>query len=363
LLITFTMKKLLFIGFLLISVKAFAQIKGNASRESAGNVNYDKNVNYNSNYNAPTTKAPAYLPAATWLDDRTVVLEVNAISNQLASTYTVIFNIKQLGQTAEEADKLFNERYEAFVAAAMLAGIKRDEIYLDMISFVPVYEFEEEKKLFSKKTYNEIPKGFEIQQNVHIKYKDNRVLGKLVSAAAKSEIYDIVKVDYFVENTEEIYHDLRKRAIEFVNKEIIQFEILGVELDAAYRIAAEEERSTSPLDRYSSYKAFTSQSLDGTAKGKVNSADKAVTMYYEKIAYDEFEIIVNPTILEPTVQYMYNLKVKFRLKQPEPTIEVKREKEFVWLTPAGDLKTLEIKKEDTPLTKPNNGTTTVIPDK
>ncbi len=357
------MKKHLFIGLLLFSVEAFAQVKGNANREAAGNVNYDKNANYNNNYTVPTTKAPAYLPSAIWLDDRTVMLEVNAISNQLASSYTVIFNIKQIGKTAEEADKLFNERYEAFVAAAALAGIKRDDIYLDMISFVPVYEFEEEKKLFSKKTYNEIPKGFEIQQNVHIKYKDNRVLGRLVSAAAKSEIYDIVKVDYFVENTEEIYHDLRKRAIEFVNKEIVQFEVLGVELDAAYRIASEEERSTSPLDRYSSYKAFSSQSLDGTAKGKVNSADKAVTMYYDKISYDEFEIIVNPTILEPAVQYMYNLKVKFRLKQQEPTIEVKREKEFVWLTPTGELITLEIKKEDTPLTKTTNGTTTVIPDK
>jgi uncharacterized protein YggE len=356
------MKKLLIIAFLAITAQLFGQAKGNANR-SAGNINYEKNANYNNNsYNPNPPKVNTFLPTATFIDERNVVLEVNALSNQMASSFVVIFNIKQLGQTAEEADKLFNDRYEAFVSNIVATGIRREDVYLDMVSFVPVYEFEEEKKLFSKKTYNEIPKGFEIQQNVHIKYKDSRLLGKLVSAAAKSEIYDIVKVDYFIENTEEVYHDLRKRAVEFINKEIVQFEVLGVELDAAYRIATEEERSSYPIDRYSSYMAFSSQSLDGTTKGRVNNADKAVTMYYDKIPYDEFEIIVNPSILEPAVQFMYNLKVRFRLKQPEPTIEVKREKEFVWLSPTGELRTLTIEKEESPKVKPTTGTTTVVPE-
>lgn len=338
-------------AFLAITAQLFGQATGNANR-SAGNIINKPNPH---KINTP-------LPIATFIDERNVVLEVNAMSNQLASSFVVIFNLKQLGTTAEEADKLFNDRYNTFVSSIVAAGIRREDIYLDMVSFVPVYEFEEEKQLFSKKTYNEIPKGFEIQQNVHIKYNDSRLLGKLVSAAAKSEIYDIVKVDYFIENTEEVYHDLRKRAVEFINKEITQFEVLGVELDAAYRIATEEERSSYPVDRYSSYTAFSGQSLDGTNKGRVNSADKSVTMFYDKIPYNEFEIIVNPSILEPAVQFTYNLKVKFRLKQPEPTIEIKREKEFVWLSPIGELKTLTIEKEESPKVKVTTGTTTVVPE-
>lgn len=354
------MKNLIFIVLSAISLQLFAQAKGNAPR-AAGIVNYDKNSNANANANQALKTASA-LPNAVWTDDRTVTLEVNALCNQLASLYTVIFNIKQLGQTAEEADRLFNERYETFVSNLIVADIRRDDIFLDMVSFVPVYEFEEEKKLFSKKTYNEIPKGFEIQQNVHIKYKDGRTLGKMVSAAAKSEIYDIVKVDYFVENTEEIYQDLRKRSVDFINKEIQQFELLGLELDEAYRMAAEEEKAVYPTDRYSSYKAFSSQSLDGTSIGKVISTDKATTMYYDKISYDEFEIIVNPSVLEPAVQFMYNLKVRFRLKQPDPKVEIKREKEFVWLSPAGELKTLKVEKDDSPTVKPNSTGTVTIPD-
>lgn len=340
------------------SAQLFGQAKGNANR-AAGNVNYEKNANYNYNTNNPNTKANAFLPNAVWLDHQTVELQVNALSNQKASSYVVMFSIKQIGKDAEEADRLLNERYNGFVAAATAAGISKDDIFLDMISFVPVYEYEEEKRLFSKKTYNEIPKGFEIQQNIHIKYNDGKLLGKLVTAAAKNEIYDIIKVDYFVQNTEEIYHELRKKAVEFVNKEIIQFEALGVELDAAYRMVTEEESSTSPIDRYSSYTAFSSQSLDGTTKGRIKNVDKAITMYYDKIAYDEFEVIINPEILEPAVQYMYNLKVKFRLKQPEPTIQVKREREFVWLSTNGELRTLKIEEGDKLPAKPNTGTTIV----
>ena len=365
------MKNLLTILLVALSLQAFGQAKGNINHaegnanRSRGNINYDKNANYNynnNNNNNPSIKAPAYLPNAVWLDDRTVELQVNALSNQKASSYVVMFSIKQIGKDAEEADRMLNERYNGFVAAATALGINKDDIYLDMISFVPIYEYEEEKKLFSKKTYNEIPKGFEIQQNIHIRYSDSRILGKLVSAAAKNEIYDIIKVDYFVKNTEEIYRELRKKAVEFVNKEIQQFEALGVELDGAYRIVTEEETSTSPIDRYSSYAAFNSQSLDGTTKGRINNVDKAVTMYYDKIAYDQFEVIVNPEILEPVVQYMYNLKVKFKLKQPEPTIQVKREKEFVWLTPDGELRTLRIDEEGKKPAKPNDSGTIVVPE-
>lgn len=348
------MKNLILFALLFIAVVNFAQV--------SGNINYEKNSNYNYNTGNPGTKVTDNIPQAQWLDERTVMLEVNALSNQSASSYTAIFNIKQLGQTSEEADRVFNERYDAFVNQLIAAGIKREDIYLDLVSFVPVYEFEEEKKLFSKKTYNEIPKGFEIQQNVHIRYKDSRQLGKMMSAAAKNEIYDIVKVDYFIENSEEVYHDLRKRAVEYINKEILQFEILGLELDDTYRFATEEERAAYPSDRYASYKAFSSQSLDGTSKGKVNNADKAQTHFYQKINFDEFEIIVNPAILEPAVQFMYNLKVKFRLKQPEPKVEIKREKEFVWLTPNGELRTLKVENDDAPAAKPNNNGTVTIPD-
>lgn len=340
----------------------FAQVKGNANR-AKGNINYaEGNRNYNNYNNNANKNATTTLPNPQWTGGRIVELKVNALSNQLADTYVAIFNIKQLGKTAEEAEKLMMDRYRGFYNAAIAAGLSKEDIYLDMISFVPVYEYEEEKKLFSKKTYNEIPKGFEIQQNVHIRYVNPQLLSKLVSAAAKNEIYDIVKVDYFVKDVDKVYQELREKTVEYVNQEILAFEKLGLALDEAERIFTEDERATYPLDRYSSYQAFSSQSLDGSASGRVKNVDKAVTMYYDKLPYDEFEVILNPTILEPTVQFMYSLKLRFTLKAAEPTIKIEREKEFVWLTPTGQLKTLKVEKGKETSPRTINGGTTVVPE-
>lgn len=41
-----------------------------------------------------------------------------------------------------------------------------------MIFFMLQYEYEKEKKIFSKKSYNEILVGFELQKNLYVKYED-----------------------------------------------------------------------------------------------------------------------------------------------------------------------------------------------
>jgi uncharacterized protein YggE len=136
------------------------------------------------------------------------VLEVNAMMNMKADSYLAIFNVTQLGQSAEEADSLMNERVARFTGRVKKQGVKENDVFTDMLSFVPVYEIETTRKLFSK-TYQEVPAGFEIQKNIHVKFTDARVLDKLVTAAAKEEIYDLVKVDFFVDQQSSCYDTLR----------------------------------------------------------------------------------------------------------------------------------------------------------
>jgi ketosteroid isomerase-like protein len=113
-----------------------------------------------------------------------------------ADSYLAIFTFTQLGQSAEEADS-HDERLRKSSARVAKSGVKEKDVFTDMLSFVPVYEIETTRKFFSK-TYQEVPAGFEIQKNIHIKFTDARMLDKLVTAAAKEEIYDLVKVDFFV---------------------------------------------------------------------------------------------------------------------------------------------------------------------
>lgn len=311
----------------------FLAIATNLFSQAAGNVNYEKgNANYD--YNNPSTKVNTELPRAYVLNNKTVELSVNALSNQKADAYVAIFNITQMGKTIEEANKLLNDRYNGFAEEAQEVGVPKSNLYLDMVSFVPLYEVEVEKKVFGK-TYNEIPKGFEMQQNIHVKFTDHSKLGELLSVAAKYEIYDLVKVDYFVENQEAVYVDLRKKSVAHLVKQIeLYVDELGVDLESGYRIIAEDKKVVFPIDRYSSYQAFSSMALNrdigGSSKGKVNELRKPKTMYYDKVAYDNFDIVINPVVMEPAVQFLYNIRIQMNLKGNEKV------KEYIWLTPDGD---------------------------
>lgn len=295
-----------------------------------GNSAYHDNTAYTNTNMIPTT------PAVTWVSDSVVEMRVNALMNKEPDAMIAIFSINQIGQTAEEANRLINERYKGFRDEIQRLGINKDDIYLDMVYFVPMYEYEEDKKIFST-NYNEVPKGFQIQQNAHIKYTDPNLLTKMVMIASKYEIYDLAKVEYFVEDHASIFKDLRQKAIDYAAQETELFiNNLGMGIDAANRIMSENERVAFPNDCYTSYQAHASTSLDARKGGKINSIEKPTTMFYDGVAYDDFEIVINPVTVRPAVQFMYSLEIRFFVKPIED------KNKYLIVTPDGEVKPLSI---------------------
>jgi uncharacterized protein YggE len=330
------MKKILYTAyFLTLTTLVMAQATGNKNYAKARD---QGNANYNNGYSDNTEMPQNIEPKVTLNQGNLVDLEVQILSNQKADTYVAIFNLTQMGETVDETNRLLTDRYNGFAQELQTVGVPKDAIYLDMISFVPLYEYETEKKIFSK-THNEVPKGFEMQQNVHIKYDDVSMMLKIMSVAAKYEIFDLVKIDYAVNNQEAVYIEMREKAVAHLVQEIeLYVEKLGVDLESGYRIVGEEKQVSFPVDRYSSYNAFSNVSLGGTPeKGKVQDMYKPKTMYYDKIAYDNFDIVINPTVLEPAIQFMYTMKIQIAVSDPNnPTPK------HIWLTPDGDLVPIKI---------------------
>lgn len=326
------MKKIFYTACLIsLSACIYAQKMGNKNY-AKGNVNYDT-------YGNGTTEVPQNIEPNVLLNQGNLVeLEVQILSNQKADSYVAIFNLTQMGKTVEETNRLLTDRYNGFAQELQTVGVPKEAIYLDMISFVPLYEYEKEKKIFSK-THNEVPKGFEMQQNVHIQYNEVGMMSKIMAVAAKYEIFDLVKVDYAVNNQEAVYIEMREKAVAHLVQEIeLYVDKLGVDLESGYRVIGENKQVSFPVDRYSSYKAFSNVSLGGTPeKGKVQDMYKPKTMYYDKVAYDNFDIVINPVLLEPAIQFMYTMKIQIAVKDPnKPTPQ------HVWLTPDGDIVPIKI---------------------
>ncbi|MEK7255160.1 MAG: SIMPL domain-containing protein, partial [Bacteroidota bacterium] len=246
---------------------SLAQVMGNYANQQQ---TYS-NVQFNAQYRA--------LPkAASILGENVLQITINALSNQKAYSYTALFNIVQVGKTVEETESLMNSRLSQFLADLKGMGIPDTNVYVDMVNFLPKYEQEVSKKLFSKKTYTEVPKGFELQKNVHIRYSKPALLDKIVAAASRQEIYDIVKVDYFVKNQEKVYQQLRAATLDYLKTVTKHHESLGLALDSAYVISGENAWVAYPINRYESYQAFYSQNVDAAEKNAVvNVAEKPVS--------------------------------------------------------------------------------------
>lgn len=285
-------------------------------------------------------------PVKATVQGNLLVLEVNAMMNMKADSYLAIFHLSQLGQSAEEADSLMNERIDGFIRRVKKDGVKEADVFADMLSFVPVYEIETTKKLFSR-TYQEVPAGFEIQKNIHVKFRDARILDKLVTAAAKEEIYDLVKVDFFVEQQSACYDTLRLFATKLLQQKLDNFDKLGLKVKESHRTAAEKNGAYFPLDRYTAYQSRSQSSLNSRRKGEVvNDVKKSSTLFYNKVPYGQFDIVLHAEITEPPVQYTYNLTMYCQLPEAfqdkEGKKEVKDIIKYMLITKDGEVKELAL---------------------
>ncbi len=248
-----------------------------------------------------------------------IVLEANVMINVQASSYVVIFSATQSGETAQQADALMNARLDKLTEGIKTMGIEESNVHVDAISMVPMYDVEFVNKTFSNSA-NEVPTGFQIKKNVHVIFEDHHALDQIITAAAQAEIYDIVKVDYNVDNINAAYDTLRKVAVAIIEKNRELYTSLGLQTTVVN--LADGKSCSYPAERYASYTAYhTGMSAQQAQKKNPNveikSVEKIKTIYYDKVPYNQFDMVLNADMVEPAVQFFYKLKVRY-LVSPLP---------------------------------------------
>jgi len=324
-----------------LTIQLFGQAAGN---DAYGDkvYRYDKHTGKYTETVVPNAQASA-------LSNNIVDFDIRVLYNAPADSYLAIFHLTQVGSRAGETDTLMNERINGLKSELQKLQIRDENVFIDMLTFVPVYEVEVQRKLFSKK-YNEIPKGFEMKKNVHVLFKKEGELDKIVTAAAKFEIYDLVRVNYFIDNVEGAYQRMREKALKLVKEKEKFYRDLGVELDTLYRSIAEAKVIAYPYESYSSYTAYSSNNLldnSNSGKNKVRQARKSVTMYYKPIEYSKFDAVIEPVILKPVVQFTYNLKIRYERNKPKAPaqrvkVKTKTQKQFFIIKPDGTLQLMDV---------------------
>jgi uncharacterized protein YggE len=257
-------------------------------------------------------------------------IKADVMMNVKASSYVAILSITQAGESIMETDSLMDIRLNNVFDELRVAGIPLDNTHVDFISMLPTYEFEMTEKRYSK-TLNEVPTGFEMKKNIHVKFTDHDRVNDLISAAARAEIYDLVKIDYNVANMDQIYTDLRKKAEEIIQTKTESYKRMGFNLEA--QNYGTTQGSVYPMERYVKYTAANTgipkvyskkASKDKEKPIEYNYAEKNKTVYYERVPYGQFDVVLNADMVEPTVQFYYSMNVNYRIVIEEVA---KREKE------------------------------------
>lgn len=261
---------------------------------------------------------------------------IKGLANIKADQYVAIFSLTQTGKTQIEANQIIDDRISQSISE--IKSQKNVEIFTDMISFVPLYEYVSERKIFSKRTYNEVPKGFEIKKNIHIKFSNPEQLNGFVKTLAQNEIYDLVRVDYYSTTLDSVKKEVAAKAKTLLSEKVKNYEeIAGQSFINDEKTFADGFVVKLPVEMYKSYEAYNSNSLDLNRAANVNQVSKNSMIYYQPIFDKNFDFVINPVILEPAIQVMYEMKMTIQKKE-------KSNKEYFIVNSNGELKTLNIPK-------------------
>lgn len=244
------------------------------------------------------------------------LIEAKVLHHAIADRYIAVFGLAQEEKTAEEANAIINRRIENFRQQLYGMGIPEQDIFVDLITQTRVYDF----KMTGPNTAEERVEGIELKKNVHVTFPQMRMLEDMMLAAAREEIYDIVKVDYVVENVDEIYGQMQTQALQVIQEKKELYMVLEEKKYAGNPLIVQFQKGVvQPIHAYRNYTAHETNAVNFQPgrKSKTDfvklSARRMTTHYFEPLAEEQFDRVTNAYGVEPTVQLTLTLQVRYEV--------------------------------------------------
>jgi uncharacterized protein YggE len=241
-------------------------------------------------------------------------VECNVLMNIKADEHVALFGIAQEGATLAECSAKMDAAIKAFSADLKPLGIGGDDLFVDFVAQTKVYGFEVQGDILQEELV-----GFELKKNVSIHYQEPALLESIALAAARSQIFDLIKVDYIVKDIQRVQEKLMEEAATVAQSKISRYEkLLGIKLQPPAQVYAEKSAIYYPTQMYDSYTAYESEAIRGgpdRQRYTVRSARKSRTFFFNGLSADGFDAVINPVVTEPVVQFTLYLKVKYEVEQ------------------------------------------------
>ena len=277
--------------------------------QASGNVGYSQsNAKVRSEQNEKNKRvlSPAEMPPGS----NSMFLEASVLMNAKADEFVAVFAVSQEAETVLECNQKMDGAMREFREALKPLNIGESDFFVDFVAQTRIYDYRLDNNLAKEELA-----GFELKKNVSIHYRDKLLLDRLVVAASRLKIYDLVKVDYIVKDPERIQEHLMQEATGIIKRKAARYaKLLGIELLPPPQVYAEKPSIYYPTEMYDSYTAYESQRVDRDqyrSKYLVQDLRKSRTFFFNPLTADGFDYVINPVVLEPVVQFTLYLKVKY----------------------------------------------------
>jgi hypothetical protein len=219
--------------------------------------------------------------------------------------YVAVFGLAQEADTLQAANKKLQDQIIAFQRGLSALGIRADDTYIDFITQNRVYDY-----VVKGSTAREKTSGFQIKENLAIRFKEHTLLDQIVPLAAQGGIFDLIKVDYVTSDLSALRAQMTAEAQKIIKQKEEAYTRLGIKLTPE-SISAENFDAFQPFEAYNSYKAYETGTVDDnyrTVERRKNS-----TFFFEPLAPGKFDLVLTNIGLEPHVQCTYYLRVKYHV--------------------------------------------------
>lgn len=248
-----------------------------------------------------------------YLTDSTFIVSANVLMNVTADSYVATFGVADSAATVQESNDQINKRIAGFTAALAKMKINTADYYVDMTTQTKMLDYHIKGNIAEQYL-----RGFEIKKNVIIKFSNIKTLDDLLLAASAFRIYDLVKVDYIVNDLNKVHMQLFKLAAEIINeKKDMYAAVTNAKVLPVSQIYNDDLTTNYPTALYKTYSAENSSRIY-TEYDRVIKKDlrNSVTVYYDKVDYSGFDKVINPAVTEPAVEFVINLQIKFQQQKP-----------------------------------------------
>ncbi len=215
-------------------------------------------------------------------------VEANVLMNVKADEYVAVFGISEEGESVAESGRKMAATVKAFSDDLKALGLGGDDVFVDFIAQSKIYGFEVAGNLAREKLV-----GFELKKNVSIHYRDRDLLDKIVVAAARSQVYDLIKVDYVLKDVNALQDKLMEEAAKIIKQKSARYEkLLGIKLQPPAQVFAERPAIHYPTRSYQSYTAQESEEVHAgfdRQRTVVQSARKSRTFFFNGLDGDGFD--------------------------------------------------------------------------